>query len=449
MSLHNTKNIAYFTSKTKNKASDTSQSSNEQYLEQFLDTLAKQSMKERVPTLEELEKILWNTLEIAKDKRSEYDDILEADNPDGSLPITKFLRNQGYLRDKKQWLTHKGFFEIGNKILKDVMKDLSVADFGLHETKFFGQGSVTIDSTKKYELGDNIKNLSVSDTLLNTIQRISKNNTSISFPLDMELDDFEQYESLEDVRVAVVYCIDLSSTMKTHLGQNGQSRIEAAKKALWGLYVLNRKFFPNDSIFIVGFASLASVVNPFDIPFLKTYGANDNFLHYTNYQAALRLARKLLKQTSAKNKRIVMITDGQPSACFVENEYQKNEIIREKPYSNFYLPDNQILSKIKQERNMTLDSDPSRLVYLCYRYKKVDPKIDGRTMVEAKKCLHDEIHIDTIVISDEYELLDYVQKIEKILKGKTYHIDDENMNKVLVTDYLTNTRKVINSRPKW
>ena len=48
----------------------------------------------------------------------------------------------------------------------------------------------------------------------------------------------------------------------------------------------------------------------------------------------------MLNKSTAQNKRIVLITDGQPSACFVENDYQKNEIISEKPYSNFYTPEN-------------------------------------------------------------------------------------------------------------
>ena len=87
---------------------------------------------------------------------------------------------------------------------------------------------------------------------------------------------------------------------------------------------------------------------------------------------------------------------------------------------------------------MKIENNPDRLVYLCYRYKKVDPKIDKRTMIEAKKCLREGIQIDSIVVSDEFELLDYVKELEKELKGKTYHIDNSNMEKVLVTDYLTN-----------
>jgi uncharacterized protein with von Willebrand factor type A (vWA) domain len=233
--------------------------------------------------------------------------------------------------------------------------------------------------------------------------------------------------------------------MKSSLADSGMSRIEAAKKALWALYILNHRFFPNDSVHIVGFASMASVVKPLDIPFLKTYDANDEFLHYTNYQAAFRLARKILQKDAATNKRIVMITDGQPSACFVDNDSQKQSILSDKPYSNFYQPNPDLLSKIQEQKNMKIE-DTASLVYLCYRYKKIDPKIEERTLLEAKKCKRHNIEIDSIVVSEETELLSYVQQMEKELRGRTYHISQNNMDRVLVVDYLSNTKRILTSQ---
>jgi uncharacterized protein with von Willebrand factor type A (vWA) domain len=449
MLQHSTSNFVYFLNKNKEDGKKSRDSRLKAKLQQILETLSKQAMKEKTPDLEELESALQNALSKEQDEKSHTSSEFEEQTYEGGQSITKFLQEKGYLRDNKKWLTHKGFFTIGWKILQDVTKDLSSSEFGMHETNFSGEGNVIIDTTKKFEKGNDIKFLCVPQTILNTIQRISKSDTKIDFPLNLHPEDLEEFETLEDVRVAVVYCIDLSSTMKFALGKNGKSRIEAAKKALWSLYLLNKKFFPNDSLSIVGFASMASIVDPFDIPFLKTYDANENFLHYTNYQAAFRLARKILQKTSAQNKRIVMITDGQPSACFVDNEYQKQEIISEKPYSNFYTPQKSVLSKIKDERNLKLNVSAGSMVYLCYRFKKVDPKINERTLVEAKKCKRDGIEIDTIVVSEEKELLKYAQDLEKELRGKTFHINQENMDKVLVTDYLSKTRKVLSSNQSW
>ncbi len=447
MAVHDTKNLVYFVNKDKKGDSKKNDSISKEKLEKILETLARQAMKERTPDIGDLESIIKNSLQ-SQQEQQEAKESNDENETDGNASFTKMLQDFGYLRDEKNWLSNKGFLEIGNKILYDIMKNLDSSDFGLHETNFSGNGNIVIDSTRKFEPGDEIKHISVSKTILNTIQRISKTNSEINFPLEMEANDFEEFETLEDVSAAVVYCIDLSSTMKIKLGKN-LSRIEAAKRALWGLYMLNKKFFPNDTVFVVGFASLASKVNPYDIPFLKTFDSNDNFLHYTNYQAALRISRRLLQKSTAQNKRIVLITDGQPSACYVENDYQKNDIISEKPYSNFYAPEEEILNKMRQEKNLNLDSNSNSLVYLCYRYKKVDPKIEKRTIIEAKKCQKEGIEIDSIVVSDEDELLDYVKKFEKELKGKTYHIDQENMDHVLVTDYLTNARKVFSKKQNW
>ena len=444
MSLYNAKNFVYFAANQQQGKTKDDDSISDQKLQKILETLYRQAIREKTPEFEELDQIIRDSLKSTADEKLEDKDT-EEPSQDESFSIIKYLIAKGYLRDEKNWLTNKGFFEIGSKILHDVMKELSSDEFGLHSTNSFGDGNVIIDTTKKFEAGDDIKFLSVPNTILNSVQRISKTG-KVQFQISMETDDLEEFETIEDVRVAVVYCIDLSSTMKSILGKGGKSRIEAAKKALWSLYALNKKYFPNDSIYVIGFASMASQVNPFDIPFLKTYDANDNFLHYTNYQAAFRLARKILQKNTAQNKRIVMITDGQPSACFIENDSQKNEIISEKPYSNFYSPEESLISKVKNERNMKLDIDKGRLVYLCYRYKKVDPKINELTAFEARKCKRDGIEIDTIVVSDEGELLDYIKELEKDLKGKTYHINHENMDKVLVHDYLAKTRKILRSK---
>ena len=301
MSPHNTGNYVYYLNDGKQNKSKLENTLSDEKLQKFLETLAKQAMKEKTPEFHELESLLQNSIKRNENEdpqtKSEHDEQSE----DGEASITKLLKEKGYLREEKKWLTNKGFIDIGGKILQDVMKDLNSSEVGLHETKLIGNGNILIDTTKKLEPGNDIKFLSVPQTLLNSVQRISKTNQKIEFPIDMELEDLEEYETLDDVRVAIVYCIDLSSTMKYSLTTNGKSRIEAAKKALWSLYVLNKKFFPNDSVTVVGFGSMASIVDPYDIPFLKTFDANDNFLHYTNYQAAFRLAKKILqKKLSSK-----------------------------------------------------------------------------------------------------------------------------------------------------
>jgi len=310
----------------------------------------------------------------------------------------------------------------------------------MHETRDYGQGSIVLDTNKKYEPGDDIRLLNVPKSLLNTIQRTSKGG-GVKLPLQIDIEDFEEYETMRDVRVAVVYCIDLSSTMRYSSMYGDMSRIEAAKRALWSLYLLNRKFFPSDSVYVVGFGALASKVLPQDIPYLKTFEPGTDFLHYTNYQAAFRLASKILQKDGAENKRIVLVTDGHPSACFIDEKDEQEKILSQRPYSHFYTPNKDTLDTVKQNQDMELDIASGELVYLCYRYRQVDQYIGERTFVEAKKCHSMKIDIDTIMISEEDSLLGYVNEMEKYVKGRSYYINPADIDKVLLTDYLKNKRQ--------
>lgn len=445
MSRTDTVKFVYFQNENKKSENSPSEISSET-LKQALKTITTQVLKEKTPSMKDLESVLDGaTQNSSSESQSEND--LEEKKVGNSEPLTKYLQKLGYLKDNKKWLTKKAFFEIGQKLLEDVIKAINEGGSGFHETKNIGSGDTILDTTKKLEIGDEIKHLNVSKTILNVIQRKKSKNETLQFPLEIEFEDFEKYETKEVVKVAVVYCIDLSSTMKYSLNSGEGTRIEAAKKALWALYVLNKKFFPNDSIYIVGFGSLASQIDPHDVPYLKTYDANDNFLHYTNYQAALRLSLKILKKDGAQNKRIVMITDGQPSACFVDDESQKNAILSDKPYSHFYKPDSATLSKIKNERDVKLDID-KELVYLCYRYRQVDPAVETKTLQEAKKCKKEGIEIDTIMVSEEAELLSYVESLEKHLKGRAYYINPEKIDRVLISDFISNKKKILNSRSR-
>ena len=443
----NTKNFVYFQSENNESESTSPEISNES-LKNALKTIASQILKEKTPSMKDLENILENKLQGKTKNPVQTEEQQENEVYGNTEPMTKYLQKLGYLKDDKKWLTKKAFFEIGQKILEDAIKAINEDDSGFHETKNIGLGDIILDTTNKLEVGDDLKHLNVPKTILNLIQRKKSKNESIKFPLEIEFNDFEKFETKEDVKVAVVYCIDLSSTMKYSLSSGEGTRIEAAKKALWALYVLNKKFFPNDSIYIVGFGSLASQINPRDIPYLKTYDANDNFLHYTNYQAALRLSLKILKKDGSQNKRIVLITDGQPSACFVDDESQKNAILSDKPYSHFYRPDETTLSKIKNERDTKLDIH-DEMVYLCYRYRQVDPAVESKTLHEAKKCRKEGIEIDTIMVSEEEELLSYVESLEKHLRGRAYYINPEKIDRVLISDFISNKKKILSSRNNW
>jgi uncharacterized protein with von Willebrand factor type A (vWA) domain len=411
-------------------------------LQDFLEVLGKEIMKEDQPKLEEIEQELQNLKKEKEINQGESGDV-ESSRTESS--IIAQLQQMGYIKDSRKWLSKKGFFAVGGKLLEDVIRALNKGTIGLHETTFSGIGSLNLDSTKKYELSDDLRLVNVPRSILNAIQRRYSSSSSIQLPIDLQLGDLEVYETKRDVSIAVVYCIDLSSTMRYSTMFGDMSRIEAAKKALWSLYLLNQKFFPSDSIHIVGFGALASKVSPYDIPYLKTFESGVGFMHYTNYQAAFRLAKKILQNETSTNRKIVLVTDGHPSACFIDTEQEKNKILCERPYSQFYAPDNEALDSVKQKQELTLDTKSGKLVYLCYRYRQVDQYIGEKTILEARKCHKLGIDIDTIMVSEEDSLLSYVNELEKYVKGRSYYINPEEIDKILITDYLNDKKSILRS----
>ena len=412
-------------------------------MDKMMMAIGREVIRERKVSNEELEQTLANML---KSEGMEAKDLEEEHRDGEGLPLLNYIKSKGYLKEGERILTRKSFNAIGAMILRDVMKALKEGDFGMHETVRYGNGTTILDTSKQYELGNDIRLLNVPKSLLNTVQRLAKSNKELNIPLSIDVEDFEEFETMEDVRTAVAYCIDLSSTMRYSTTLGDMSRIEVAKRALWGLYVLNNKFFPTDSIYVIGFGALASKVKAEDIPYLKTFEPGNDFLHYTNYQAAFRLATKVLNKDGAVNKRIVLITDGHPSACFVDNEHEKEQILSARSYTHFYKPDSNTLDNVKNKMNMKIDTTSGDLVYLCYRYRKVDNYIGEKTINEARRCYRNGIEIDTIMVSEEDALLSYVNEMEKHVKGRSYYINPANLEQVLITDYIQNKKKRVNTK---
>lgn len=436
-------NIVNFPEEREDKA--TTNTIPKSLLQEFLKVLGREILKEDQPNLEDIEQELKN-LKNEKENNNSESQSNETKSTGKASSIIAELQQLGYIKDSRKWLSKKGFFAVGTRLLEDVVRALNNGTIGLHEIQFSGNGSLNLDSTKKYELGDDLRLLNVPLSLLNAIERRSGSKLPIQLPIEFQADDLEIYETKRDVSIAIVYCIDLSSTMRYSTMFGDMTRIEAAKKALWSLFLLNQKYFPSDTIYVVGFGALASKVLPYDIPYLKTFESGVGFMHYTNYQAAFRLAKKILQNETTDNKKIVLITDGHPSACFIDTEQERSKIISERPYSQFYVPDGESLNLVKEKQDLSLDTQSGKLVYLCYRYRQVDQYIGEKTILEAKKCHKSGIDIDTIMVSEEVSLLSYVNELEKYVKGRSYYINPADIDKILITDYLNDKKSILRSK---
>ena len=100
MSRLDTKNLVYFSSKKEKGKSKSEEQLSENKIQQMLETLAKQAMKEKPPTMDELESILQNLNRPTEEQEKETK-TQEIEQEEGSASITKLLREKGYLRDEK------------------------------------------------------------------------------------------------------------------------------------------------------------------------------------------------------------------------------------------------------------------------------------------------------------------------------------------------------------
>src|SRR5262249_34965466 len=148
---------------------------------------------------------LEQTLEAALDRATEGQESKQPgrsrsseDADSDAMPLVTQLVQQGYLRESPKWLSPKGFTGIGSRILADVMTTLKSGDFGSHETKSYGIGSVVLDTSKKYEPGDDLRLLDVPKSLFNASQRIARDGSGLSFPLQLDIEDLEQFETIQD-----------------------------------------------------------------------------------------------------------------------------------------------------------------------------------------------------------------------------------------------------------
>src|SRR5438034_9776020 len=199
-------------------------------------------------------------------------------------------------------LTEKGLDFLGYKTLRNLLGSLGKSSLGRHDTLHLATGVEAESASKPYEFGDTI-NLDVNTTLLSAIQR-----EGLSVPLNLEYSDLHVHQCDYQSSCATVEMLDCSHSMILY----GEDRFTPAKKVALALGHLIRTQYPGDSLKIVLFHDSAE-----ELPLAKLATTQVGPYH-TNTAEGLRLARRILQSQRKDMKQIVMVTDGKPTACFLE-----------------------------------------------------------------------------------------------------------------------------------
>jgi Ca-activated chloride channel family protein len=275
-------------------------------------------------------------------------------------------------------ITDKALDFLGFKTLKDLLASLGKSSFGRHDTREMATGVESHGSTRRYEFGDTL-NLDVNATLLSCIQR-----AGLSMPLDLDYQDLQVRQCEYQSSCATVLMLDCSHSMILY----GEDRFTPAKKVALALTHLIRTQYPGDSLHMVLFHDSAE-----EIPFAELARVKVG-PYYTNTREGLRLAQRILSRQKKDMRQIVMITDGKPSALTLEDG---------RIYKNAF---------------------------------GLDPLVVSETLHEVARCRRNGILINTFMLASDYGLVNFVQKVTEICRGKAYFTTPYTLGQYLLMDYM-------------
>ena len=282
-------------------------------------------------------------------------------------------------------ITDKTIDFLGFKTLKDLLASLGKSSFGRHDTRDLATGVESGGASRAYEFGDTL-NLDISATLFNAVRRDGP-----KVPIELEYKDLMVHQCEYQSSCATVMMLDCSHSMILY----GEDRFTPAKKVALALSHLIRTQYPGDSLHLVLFHDSAEEVPLGELARVQVGP------YYTNTREGLKVAQRILSRQKKDMRQIVMITDGKPSALTLEDG---------RIYKNAF---------------------------------GLDPLVVTQTLEEVNKCKRAGIMINTFMLATDYSLVQFVQKITQMCKGKAYFTTPYTLGQYLLMDYMQRKTKTI------
>lgn len=300
-------------------------------------------------------------------------------------------------RNIKFEVTEKGLDFLGYKTLQNLLGSLGKSSIGRHDTHHLDTGIEAALSSKQYEFGDTI-NLDVNATLLSAITR-----EGLGVPLNLEYSDLHVHQQDYRSSCATVVMLDCSHSMILY----GEDRFTPAKKVALALAHLIRSQYPGDSLKIVLFHDGAE-----ELPIAKLATTQVGPYH-TNTAEGLKLARRILTAQRKDMKQIVMVTDGKPTACFIEPSNAA--------YFNY-------------RRYSEAAGENKKLLYKNSMGN--DPFVMAETFKEVQACRKSGVMINTFMLASDHYLVDFVKQMTAMTNGKAYFANPDNLTEFVLMDFL-------------
>jgi Ca-activated chloride channel family protein len=318
-------------------------------------------------------------------QRMQQEDYISVDQPHDPSRQSSVGGQTGEAQQARFEITDKSLDFLGFKALRNLLGSLGKSSFGRHDTRDLATGIEASGSSKTYEFGDTL-NLDITATLSNAIQR-----EGLSLPLNIEYSDLQVHQCEYQSSCATVLMLDCSHSMILY----GEDRFTPAKKVAMALSHLIRTQYPGDSLSLVLFHDSAE-----EIPLSQLARVRVG-PYYTNTREGLRMAQRILQRQRKDMKQIVMITDGKPSALTLEDG---------RIYKNAF---------------------------------GLDPLVVSQTLEEVSKCKRAGVLINTFMLASDYGLVQFVQKVTEMCRGKAYFTTPYTLGQYLLMDYMSRKTKTI------
>ena len=346
--------------------------------------LLDEEMRERLQQMQadgSLDELIEQLIE-----RLEQEDYVSIDQPYDPSRQPSVGGQVGQAQEPAKFeITDKSLDFLGFKTLRDLLGSLGKSSFGRHDTRDLATGIEASGASRRYEFGDTL-NLDITATLSSAIQR-----EGLKLPLNIEYSDLQVHQCEYQSSCATVLMLDCSHSMILY----GEDRFTPAKKVAMALSHLIRTQYPGDSLSLILFHDSAEEVPLSQLARVKVGP------YYTNTREGLRLAQRILQRQRKDMKQIVMITDGKPSALTLDDG---------RIYKNAF---------------------------------GLDPLVVSHTLEEVAKCKRAGILINTFMLASDYGLVQFVQKVTEMCRGKAYFTTPYTLGQYLLMDYMSRKTKTI------
>jgi Ca-activated chloride channel homolog len=355
-------------------------------------------------------------------------------NPQQSEMLEKLLRDGMIEKDGKGrlQLTPRAVGRMQQKALVEVFRNLREGQREGHEKNAPGAGGERLEGTKPYQYGDNVSEIDLHQTIHNALHRhglpekdsgvrvqgsvekppipeprtLNPPSSTLNPLIRFDERDLELHLHDGVASCSTVVLLDMSGSMMRY------GRFLAAKKVALAMQALVRGRFPQDTLDFVGFYSGAGripeallplampkpvSIYDYEVRLRVTLAELDQApQHFTNLHMGLQMARHILRRRSGENKRIFIITDGQPTA-HVDGDY----------------------------------------VYLLY---PPDQRSAVATLKESLLAVREGCGIATFALIEDYWGMDwvgFVEQMTRLTKGTAFYTNSASLSSCIMESYLT------------